>query len=219
MTVPQPPQDTPQGSAPFRRGNLIWWLVFIVLLVWNLMAFWPAGQAEVDVPYTTFLAQVRAGNVAEVRIQGDEITGSFLNPFQWPQPTPSPAATPVQQVTPTTPATYTKFLTTLPQAVGDPSLLPLLEAHHVMVDVSPPSTPWFTILLTDGLPLLLMLLFFVMIGRQAAQSQAGVFGFGRSKARRYVGDRPSATFYDVAGADEARTELREVVDFLVEAEH
>jgi cell division protease FtsH len=214
MTVPQPPQDTPQGPAPFRRGNRIWWLVFIVLLVWNLMAFWPAGQAEVDVPYTTFLAQVRAGNVAEVRIQGDEITGSFLNPFQWPQPTPSPAATAAQQITPTTPATYTKFLTTFPQAVGDPSLLPLLEAHHVMVDVSPPSTPWFTILLTDGLPLLLMLLFFVMIGRQAAQSQAGIFGFGRSKARRYVGDRPSVTFDDVAGADEAKTELREVVDFL-----
>jgi cell division protease FtsH len=77
-----------------------------------------------------------------------------------------------------------------------------------------PSPPWFTILLTDGMPVVLMLLLIVWMGRQAARSQAGMFGFGRNKARRYAEDRPKVTFADVAGADEAKMDLAEVVDFL-----
>jgi len=69
-------------------------------------------------------------------------------------------------------------------------------------------------LLTDGLPVLLLVLVLVWMGRRAAQSQAGIFGFGRSQARRHVTDRPEVTFDDVAGADEAKADLQEVVDFL-----
>jgi cell division protease FtsH len=213
MTLQKPPQESPQGPQRLKRINQIWWLIFIVLLVWNILAFWPTRQAEVSIPYTTFLAQVRTDNVAEVHIQGDEITGSFVKPFPWPQPTASPAATPVQPESPA-PTTYTGFRTTFPQAVGDPNLLPMLETHQVVVDVSQPSTPWFTILLTDGLPVVLLVIFFLWMGRQATQSQAGIFSFGRSKARRYVGDQPEVTFDDVAGADEAKMGLQEVVDFL-----
>jgi cell division protease FtsH len=64
------------------------------------------------------------------------------------------------------------------------------------------------------LPLLLLVLLMVWMGRQMTQGQAGVFSFGRSKARRYTGDRTEVTFEDVAGADEAKAELQEVVDFL-----
>src|SRR5258708_20588538 len=52
------------------------------------------------------------------------------------------------------------------------------------------------------------------MGRQAARTQSGMFGFGRNKARRYTEDRPKITFADVAGADEAKADLTEVVDFL-----
>jgi cell division protease FtsH len=92
--------------------------------------------------------------------------------------------------------------------------MPLLEGHHVIVDVETPSPPWFTILLTNGLPILLMVGLLVWMGRQAARSQAGMFGFARNRAKRYAEDRPKVTFADAAGADEAKAELNEVVDFL-----
>ena len=86
--------------------------------------------------------------------------------------------------------TYSAFRTTFPSVVGDPSLMTLLEAHHVAVTVEAPSAPWFTLLLTDGFPILLMVGLLVWMGRQAARSQAGVFGFGRNRARRYAEDKP-----------------------------
>lgn len=203
----------------------IWWPILLALLVWNVLLFWPVSQPEVGIPYSTFLAQVRADNVTKVHISGDGITGSFAEPFLWPQltPAPTPVASPQRSASPTaasgpsespTARTYTEFTTNFPEAIGDRNLMPLLEAHKVEVDVAPPPTPWLGILLSNGLPLLLLVLVMVWMGRQAAQNQAGIFGFGRSKARQYMADHPEVTFDDVAGADEAKGELQEVVDFL-----
>jgi cell division protease FtsH len=193
----------------------MWWLILLALMAWNIWAFLPAGRPEASIPYSTFVTQVRADNVASVHIAGGEITGTFVKPLPWPQPTPGSKPTAASpQPTSSPPTTYSAFRTTFPEAVGDPSLIPLLESHGVVVDVAPPPSPWFAILLSNGLPLLLLVLLMVWMGRQAAQSQAGIFGFGRSRARRYVGDRTEVTFDDVAGADEAKMELQEVVDFL-----
>ncbi len=242
----QPPQGQPQKPPPSRRSVLIWWLVMLALMIWNIMTFWPKEHPEVEIPYTTFLAQVRADNVSKVQISGDEIKGSFVKAFQWPpaaepksattatQETatsqaakPNSAASPevktpasqkpagAAQVTPNqAPQTYDAFLVNYPKDVGDPGLLPLLEAHHVEIIAKPPVIHWYTYLLTDGLPMLILVGFFVWMGRQATRSQAGLFGFGRSRARRYISDRPEITFSDVAGADEAKAELQEEVDFL-----
>jgi len=199
----------------------IWWLILLGLMIWNIWSLLPTSQAEVDIPYSTFLSQVQAGNVTKVSISGGEITGSFAEPFARPQDTPlaSPQPTDSSAAIPTPagasqPTTYSEFHTTFPEVIGDPRLLPLLEAHRVQVDVAPPPSPWLGILLSNGLPLLLLVLVMVWMGRQAAQSQSGIFSFGRSKARRYTADRPGVTFDDVAGADEAKAELQEVVDFL-----
>jgi len=64
------------------------------------------------------------------------------------------------------------------------------------------------------MPVLLMVALLLWMGRQASRTQSGVFGFARNKARRYTEDRPKVTFADVAGADEAKKDLTEVVDFL-----
>ncbi|HUN73904.1 MAG TPA: ATP-dependent zinc metalloprotease FtsH [Steroidobacteraceae bacterium] len=109
---------------------------------------------------------------------------------------------------------YTSFSTTYPEVVGDGALMPLLRTHHVTIDVSTPSQPWFLIALTDGMPLVLMVALLVWMGRQASRTQSGIFGLSRNKARRYTQDRPKVTFADVAGADEAKQDLTEVVDFL-----
>jgi cell division protease FtsH len=102
--------------------------------------------------------------------------------------------------------TYTTFTTTFPDVVGDASLMPPLNQHNVVVLVSAPASQWFTILLMVG--------FLVLLSRQANRGQESVFSFGRSKPRRFVEDKNKVTFEDVAGADEAKRELQEVVDFL-----
>ena len=201
-----------QPQLPQARISIFWWIVLIALLIWNAISFLRSTRAEVEIPYSTFIEQVQAGNVTDVLIKGDEISGTFKTPLSWPQPTPG--ATPTGQPTEPTPQDYSIFLTLFPDTVGDPALLALLEKYNVQVQVERPSTPWFTILLTDGLPLLLLLLVMGWMGRQAMQSQQGIFSFGRSRTRQVQPDQTKVTFEDVAGADEAKQDLMEVVDFL-----
>src|SRR5208282_667568 len=109
---------------------------------------------------------------------------------------------------------YSEFTTTFPATVSDPGLMRLLIAHHVVVEVSSSSMPWFVEMLVTWGPLLLLFGFFYWMSNRAARSQSGLFGFGRMRAQRYSSEQPKVTFNDVAGADEAKSELQEEVDFL-----
>jgi cell division protease FtsH len=202
-------------------------LVLGLLLAWNLWMFVPRPKIIVALPYSEFIAQLDGGNVSRIRIAGASISGTFAQPVAWP---PQPAArsksnAPKADATPPgtgrqtnlTPGRYQRFQTTYPAAVGDSTLMPLLHSHHVLIEVVSPSQPWLLLLLTSGLPLMLMVGLLVWMGRQATRSQSGmssVFGFGRNRGRRYTADRAKVTFADVAGADEAKQDLAEVVDFL-----
>jgi cell division protease FtsH len=190
-----------------------------------MLRLWPTARAEVDIPYTAFLAQVRADNIASIHIAGDQITGTFVKPLLWPPSIPTAASSTsphppdslalfsLQPLAPHS-AHYGAFHTAFPQSIGDPALMPLLESHKVVIDVSPPPSHWSILLLTEGLPLVFLVAFFVLARRQATQGRGGLFGFGRSNARRYTSDHPEVTLADVAGADEAKAELEEEVDFL-----
>ncbi len=214
---PEEPAPQDQPRSPLRNG--LNWVLLAALIIWNLFVFWPQGQpSSTQIPYSTFLAQIEAGNVRQVSIQGAAIKGAFVQAIPAPVPAGTPTAAATGQATPTAPPTFANFETTFPDAVGDPRLMPLLAQHNVVVNVSAPSTPWFIVLLNSFFPILLLVGLMVWMGRQATRSQAGIFNFGRSQARRYTQDRPTVTFNDVAGADEAKQNLAEVVEFLLNPE-
>ena len=209
--------DPQQDQTPSRPHiHWIWWIILAALLLWNLWYLVPKGTPVLTLPYSTFLTQIKNNNVESVQISGSEISGKFTQPITWPStttntqgnnaPNSNSAGNPSIQ--------YTQFATTFPQVEGDTSLIPTLNAHNVQVNVAPPPNPIVTMLLSYGLPLLLLVLVMIWLGRQATRSQSGIFNVGRSKPRRHTGDRPLVTFNDVAGVDEAKKELQEVVDFL-----
>ncbi len=222
-----------QPQAPQRAWS--WWPILAALLIWDLILFWPHSHPEVTIPYSTFLAQVRADNVVRVHIVGAAITGAFAKPILWPEPKPttaskpgiapkpvmttpkpessaSPSAKPQQHAAPS--QRFTQFETTFPATVGDSGLMPLLESHRVVIEVSPATTPLLLEILLDWAPWVLLIGFFWWSARAAGGARSGIFGIGRMRARRYSSDRPEITFNDVAGADEAKMELQEEVDFL-----
>jgi cell division protease FtsH len=197
-------------KAPHR--NPIYWLLLATVIGWNAWLFIPrTTQPILALPYSEFTAQLDKGNVAKVRIAQASISGEFVHPV------PAPARSGSKPNTQAPPVKYQRFQTTYPLAVGDSTLMPRLRAHRVLIEAVSPSFPWVDLLLSNGLPLLLMLGLLFWMGRRAAREQggpSGVFGFGRNRGRLYQADRTKVSFADVAGADEAKQDLAEVVDFL-----
>jgi cell division protease FtsH len=112
------------------------------------------------------------------------------------------------------PAEYEAFMTTFPETVGDPQLLPLLEAHGVQITADQPSKPWLFTVFMNVLPFALLIGYFWWMGRRAMNQQSSVFGIRKSSARRFDSQQVHITFADVAGADAAKQQLQEEVDFL-----
>ncbi len=214
--------DNKSQQTPPKRPNIswLWWVAVLAMVAWYAYSLLPKSQPQVSLPYSTVLDQIRAGNVTQVDINGQTVNGVFKNPVTWPPATPvagtatpgGSTASPSDQSA--APAQYSEFTTNFPDVIGDPNFIPLLEANNVAINVEPSGTPWFTLLLSYGLPIIIFVVVMVLLSRNASKSQAGIFNFGRSKARQMTGERPDVTFNDVAGADEAKQELQEVVDFL-----
>jgi cell division protease FtsH len=185
------------------------WIFFLVLLALNwisVIAFKPSGQPRVKVPFSPyFLAQLQAGEIKSISPKGDTIQGTFTTKIRYP-PTDARA-------TPTT-----LFSTQVPTFWNSAALTALLQGKRVQVNAqstSQGSSLLAEILLGFG-PTLLIIGLFVLIARRAAAGGAmGALGnFGRSQALRVDPETIRVTFGGVAGIDEAKAELTEIVDFL-----
>jgi cell division protease FtsH len=149
--------------------------------------------------------QVNAGNVQSVTIDNSNTTatGTFKHAV---------ASDLSKQ-------TQTSFATTIP-AVGTTTIVDNLLAHGVQTKATTGSSSalWLSLLGELAIPLIFIgLIFWIM--RRASNSQQGIFSFGQSRARVYMGGKTKTTFADVAGVDEAKEELQEVVDFLKNPDH
>ncbi len=189
------------------RSMRLWVTLAIVLLANILITnvlFAPAQPTTVTLPYDVFKQQVTADNVISVTTTGDAITGV--------------TRTPVKESS--TGVSATHFTTQRP-SFADDSLEPLLEQHFVTINAKPENPPppfWETLLLSFGPTLLIVVAVLYLIRRAASAGGAGglLGAFGQSKARLYDPERPGTTFADVAGIDEVKQELQELVDFLRE---
>jgi cell division protease FtsH len=217
-----------------------WWFAALVLLNFMLSRWLvPPAEAPAVVPYTFFKEQVGARNVAAIYSQGEEISGRFATPIEYPPPgaQPSqPGSAPGSRrklpepgwferifgrnATSGAPRKVSNFETTLPAFV-DPGLEGFLIDHGVEISATPISedgNPLLTLLFGFG-PALLFIGFYIWLFRRAAQQGGGMggalMGIGKSKARRFDKEvETKVTFDDVAGIDEAENELVEIVDFL-----
>jgi cell division protease FtsH len=181
-------------------------VIAVLLLAWGLFQYFTSsssgsGSNVVEVPYSTFIQQVDDNNVKDVTFQGQDVTGDFKNPVTVNDPS-------------TGTKTSTQFhFTELPNA--DPTLPTLLYQHHVSFQAKQSNdNSILLIFLEDFLPWILIIGVFLWFARRATQSQQNIFSFGKSKAKMVLEDRPSTTFADVAGVDEAKNDLVEVVEFL-----
>jgi cell division protease FtsH len=178
--------------------------VYVGLLVVALgINYWAAHrviqETRIRVPYSPFfLEQVRADNVVKVTSIAAELQGDFKQATK-------PAGTSTAAV---------HFVTEIPSFADTNQLSRLLEEHGVVVNAtSPDGVPmWKSVVFGFGPTLVLLLLLFWIFRRMSGSRTAGALG--RSRARRYQPGRETVTFADVAGIDEAKQELTEIVDFL-----
>src|SRR6266702_4426585 len=203
--------DNANGNDPRKKGTSpLRVFLFIIALISVLAAgslFLNGqgsntnGQPVVELPYSSFYQQVMHGNIKDAIFHGQDITGDFKNPISLTSSNGIPGLA------------NQYHLTQIPN--GDPNLIPLLNTYHVQFQAKPVVDHNVLLnVLFSFLPLILVFGVIFFIGRRATQSQQNVFSFGKTRAKVVPGDRPSTTFADVAGVDEAKYDLVEVVEFL-----
>jgi cell division protease FtsH len=185
------------------------WLFVLTLLVINWLSvlfIHPSAQPRVTVPFSPyFLKQLQHGHVKSISTKGDQVEGTFKTKLRYP--------TNDHKATPTT-----LFSTQVPSFWSNQELTTLLRSEDVQVNAQ--STTSSTSVLAEILlgfgPTLLLVGLFVLIARRSmAGGGMGALGrFGQSQARRIDPEKIRVTFDDVAGIDEAKAELSEIVDFL-----
>jgi cell division protease FtsH len=202
------PEHAPSGPPPHRRMGFWWFVVALIAINWlSVLFFAPGGEPRVTVPFSPyFLEQVKAGAVSSISSKGDTVEGTFKTKLHYPA-----------SDTKSTPTRL--FATEVPTFWNGSQLSALLQEKGIQINAKSTSTKpsLLTELLLGFGPTLLIVGLFVLFARRAARAGGGMGAlgnFGRSQARRVDPEKIRVTFDDVAGIDEAKAELTEIVDFL-----
>jgi len=173
--------------------TVVFWLVIVLsaFLLWEVVKQGGSGQKEKDINFSQFMSDVNQGNVKEVTITGMEVRGKYRND-------------------------NSGFHTTVPANYPD-MIKSLQEKGVVMTFRDMSNGSWPTWLLNLAPLILLAALWFFMI-RQMQTGGNKALSFGKSRARLLSMQQKKVTFKDVAGVDEAKEELREIIEFLREAQ-
>ncbi len=166
--------------------NLLLWITISLVMVVLFNLFNQPQTPQTKLAYSDFLQRVDRGEVLSVKIQGDKIFGEL--------------------------ATGGKFMAYVP---NDPKLVGTLIDQKVRVEAEPEEEgAWYMMLLVNWFPMLLLIAVWIFFMRQMQGGGGKALSFGRSKARMISSEAAKVTFEDVAGVDEAKEELTEIVDFL-----
>ena len=196
--------DEDKNKQELREKQARAWISYFLV---NLLVLWlfqqfilrPLVVRETQIPYSEFKSKIAAGEIVNVTLDTDRIVGTMKNPDA--KDTNNPVI---------------PFTTNAVQN-GDPTLIPALDKAGIEYSVSDPPSPLGSFLLAYGLPLVLIGGLWYMGYRQMAKGgmgAGGIFGVGKSKATEVKPETIGITFKDVGGADEAITELQEIIQFL-----
>jgi cell division protease FtsH len=170
---------------PFYK-NLALWLVITLMMIMLYQLFSKQHLAETNLSYTEFLRMVEEERVSEVIIQGQELIGTDAN--------------------------RTRFRVFAPQ---DGDLIKILRDKGVTISAKPPAeSPWYMSVLVSWFPMLVLIGVWIFFMRQMQAGGGKALSFGKSRARLMSDQSEKVTFEDVAGIDEAKEELAEIVEFL-----
>ncbi|MBJ7403430.1 MAG: ATP-dependent zinc metalloprotease FtsH [Bradyrhizobium sp.] len=169
--------------------NFALWVIIVLLLLALFTLFQNPGQraSSQDIAFSQLLSEVDRGNVRDVVIQGPDIHGTFTNGSSF--------------------QTY---------APNDPTLVKRLYDSKVQITAKPPgdNVPWFVSLLVSWLPFIALIGVWIFLSRQMQGGAGKAMGFGKSRAKMLTEAHGRVTFEDVAGVDEAKQDLQEIVEFL-----
>ncbi len=177
---------------PLMRTTFLWLFIILTALV-AIQLIGSGHYSRVEISYSEFLNELQKGNIEKVTIVEKEIRGKFKNPVK------------------TSTGDEVNFITHIPYE--DPDLVRKLAEAGVEVKAKPRQV-WRDVLLSYLPWIVLFFIFWWFISRQFGGGPREAFKFGKSRVKILSEDRPKVTFNDVAGVDEAKEDLKEVIEFL-----
>jgi cell division protease FtsH len=216
----RPDPRQPEGGEKDGRSRAsfpLWilWVLLLTLVAYNAYAyFWPSGDVTLSISYSQLLDQVERGNVVAVTINDEDVSGTFATEMRMHDgQLYAPDDQLPTDIDPAEVSSSLEFDSAIPPNT-QPDAVAMFRENNVSVTARPSSNGMWGSMLFLALPLLLFVAILIFIGRSMSRGQQNVFSFGRSKAKVYDPERPKLTFADVAGEEESKAELQEVVEYL-----